>query len=455
MSAELVVLVMCLLFALLLFTGYPVAFVLAGTATLIALAGEVLSRFGINIGVNVNYLGLVLNRIWGVMSDTGLVSVPLFIFMGYMLERSGIAEDLMQALQRVLARVPGGLALAVTLIGVVLAASTGVVGASLILLSTLALRPMLASGYRPYLATGTIMASGCLGILIPPSIMLIVMAEQLVLPVGDLFMAAVFPGLLLGALYAVYIFVHAWLRPQDAPPFARPQDEAVRSAWQSALYLLRALVPPVLLILAVLGSIFFGIATPSEAAGVGALGATVLAAANGKFSLAALREVSETTARTTGFVFAIFLGATCFSVVLVGVNGDRVIGNALTGLSTNPGTVVLFLLFIIFLLGFFLEWIEITLIVLPLIRPVLVNLGIDPVWFAILMAVVLQTAFLSPPVGAALFYVKALSPPGVTLGQIYRGTIPFIAMQLVGAFMVFLWPWLATWLPKLVYAPVK
>jgi tripartite ATP-independent transporter DctM subunit len=453
MSAEVVVIFMCLLFAALLFTGYPVAFVLAGTGTLVALGGEVLARFGINIGVNANYLGLVLYRVWGVMSDTGLVSVPLFIFMGYMLERSGITESLMSSLQRVFARVPGGLALAVTLIGIVLAASTGVVGASLILLSTLALRPMLAANYTPELATGTIMAAGCLGILIPPSIMLIVMAEQLVVPVGDLFMGAVFPGLLLGGLYCVYIFLHAWLRPQDAPPLAASGPPL--PAWQVAIELSRALVPPLGLILAVLGSIFFGIATPSEAAGLGAVGAALLAAANRRLGLSALREIADATARTTGFVFAIFLGATCFSVVLIGVNGDRVIANALTGLSTDPNIVVLVLLLIILLLGFFLEWIEITLIVLPLVRPLIVSLGIDPVWFAILMAVVLQTAFLSPPVGAALFYVKALSPPSVTLGQIYRGTIPFMVMQLVAVGFVFVWPALATWLPKLVYAPFK
>jgi tripartite ATP-independent transporter DctM subunit len=453
MSPEIVVLLMCALFAALLFTGYPVAFVLGGTGMLIAVLGSVLGHFGIQIGVNINYLGLVLNRIWGVMSDTGLVSVPLFIFMGYLLERSGIAESLMEALRRALARTPGGLAIAVTLIGVILAASTGVVGASLIVLSTLALRPMLAAGYRADLATGTIGASGCLGILIPPSIMLIVMAEQMVLPVGDLFMGAVFPGLLLGALYAIYILVRAWLRPQDAP-----RHPAVRDAqppWQLALYLARALVPPVALIVAVLGSIFFGIATPAEAAGVGALGAAILAAANGRLNLAALREVSRTTARTTGFVFAIFLGATCFSVVLVGVGGDRVVGSALSGVSGEPGMVVLFMLFVIFLLGFFLEWIEITLIMMPLMRPVVVSLGIDPVWFSILVAVVLQTAFISPPVGAALFYVKALAPPSVTLRQIYRGTIPFMALQLAGAAIVFAWPWLVTWLPAVAYAPAK
>ncbi len=454
MSPEAVVLLMCAVFAALLFTGYPVAFVLGGTGMLIAVLGSVLGAFGIEIGVNVNYLGLVLNRIWGVMSDTGLVSVPLFIFMGYVLERSGVAESLMAALRRALSRAPGGLAIAVTLIGVILAASTGVVGASLILLSTLALRPMLAAGYRPELATGTIGASGCLGILIPPSIMLIVMAEQMVLPVGDLFMGAVLPGLLLGALYAGYILVRAWVRPQDAPRSAVPED-AAQPAWRLALYLARALVPPVALIVAVLGSIFLGIATPAEAAGVGALGAAVLAALNGRLSLAALREVSESTARTTGFVFAIFLGATCFSVVLVGVRGDQVIGAALGGVSGEAGMLVLFMLFVIFLLGFFLEWIEITLIVMPLMRPVVVALGIDPVWFTILVAIVLQTAFISPPVGAALFYVKALAPPGVTLVQIYRGTIPFMALQLVGAAIVFAWPWLATWLPKLAYAPAK
>jgi tripartite ATP-independent transporter DctM subunit len=454
MTAGGVVVLMGAVFALLLFTGYPVAFVLGGTGMLIAVLGSALSAFGIEIGVNVNYLGLVLNRIWGVMSDTGLVSVPLFIFMGYLLERSGIAESLMDALRRALARTPGGLAIAVTVIGVILAASTGVVGASLILLSTLALRPMLDAGYRAELATGTIGASGCLGILIPPSIMLIVMAEQMVLPVGDLFMGAVLPGLLLGALYAGYVLVRAWLRPQDAPRYT-VAGGARDSTWSLALYLARALVPPLALIVAVLGSIFFGVATPSEAAGVGALGAAALGAANGKLNLATLREVSQATARTTGFVFAIFLGATCFSVVLIGIGGDRVIGAVLSGISGDPETVLLFMLSIIFLLGFFLEWIEITLIVMPLMRPVVVTLGIDPVWFAILVAVVLQTAFLSPPVGAALFYVKALAPPSVTLAQIYRGTIPFMALQLGGAAIVFAWPWLTTWLPKVAYAPTN
>jgi tripartite ATP-independent transporter DctM subunit len=454
MSPEAVVLLMGAIFVALLFTGYPVAFVLGGTGMLIAVLGSVLAALGVDIGVNVNYLGLVLNRMWGVMSDTGLVSVPLFIFMGYVLERSGVADSLMEALRRALARTPGGLAIAVTLIGVVLAASTGVVGASLILLSTVALRPMLAAGYRAEFATGTIGASGCLGILIPPSIMLIVMAEQMVLPVGDLFMGAVLPGLLLGGLYAGYILVRAWLRPQDAPRHVAPED-AAQPAWRLVAYLLRALVPPVALIVAVLGSIFLGIATPAEAAGVGALGAAVVAAANGRLNLAAVRDVSEATARTTGFVFAIFLGATCFSVVLVGVRGDQVIGAALGAVSGDPATVLLFMLLVIFLLGIFLEWIEITLIVMPLMRPVVAALGIDPVWFAILVAVVLQTAFISPPVGAALFYVKALAPPGVSLAQIYRGTIPFMALQLAGAAIVFSWPWLATWLPKLAYAPAR
>jgi tripartite ATP-independent transporter DctM subunit len=274
-----------------------------------------------------------------------------------------------------------------------------------------------------------------------------------VVPVGDLFMAAVFPGLILGGLYALYILIHAWLRPQDAPPLKISEEKT--AAWREALMLLRALVPPLALIIAVLGSIFFGIATPAEAAGVGATGAAVLAALNGKLGFAALRQVSELTARTTAFVFAIFLGATCFSVVLIGVNGDRVIGAALTGLSSDPNRVVLFLLFLIILLGIFLEWIEITLIVLPLIRPILAQLGIDPVWFAVLMALALQSAFLSPPVGAAIFYVKAMSPPQDTLGQIYRGTIPFMSLQVEAVAVVFMWPAIATWLPKLVYAPVK
>ena len=442
------VLLMFATFVALLVTGYPVAFVLAGVGMLFAITGEVLNHYGIDVDADLGFLGLVIDRIYGTMSSYGLVPLPLFIFMGHMLDKSGIAAELLRALQTLLRRVPGGLALAVTLIGVILAASTGIIGASVVLLGTIALPAMLEDRYQPEFAVGVVASAGCLGILIPPSIMLVLMADQMQLAVGDLFLGAVFPGLVLAGLYALYIGGVTLLRPNLAPPRPRRGDE---TAARAALTMARTLLAPFALIFAVLGSIFFGVASPSEAAGVGAGGAGLLALAKRRLDVATLREVSRATARTTSFIFAIFLGATTFSVVLRGLGGDEVIESAITALPLGPTGIVVLLMGLVFLLGFFLDWIEITLIVLPLVEPIAVSLGVDTLWFTILMAMCLQTSFLTPPVGFALFYLKGVAPAEIELGHLYRGIVPFVALQLLGLALLFTWPRLATWLPSVAY----
>ena len=444
------VLLMFASFLALLLSGYPVAFILAGVGVAFALLGELLIAGGFDVDADLFTVGLLVERLYGVMSSYNLVPLPLFVFMGHMLDRSGVATALLRALQLVLGRIPGGLALAVMAIGVILAASTGIIGASVVLLGTLALPAMLEDGYQTELAVGTVASAGCLGILIPPSIMLVLMADQMRLPVGGLFIGAVIPGLLLAGLYFVYIVVVSMLRPELAPPL--PEERRPRvGAFALAVQVARALVPPLFLIVAVLGSIFMGIASPSEAAGVGAAGATLLAFANRSLNLTTLRDVSQRTARTTSFIFAILMGASCFSVVLRGLGGDEVIEAAITGLPFGPSGVVLFLMGLVFLLGFFLDWIEITLIVLPLVYPITRALGIEPLWFTMLMAVCLQTSFLTPPVGPALFYLQGVAPPGVELGHLYRGVVPFVLLQLLGIVILFLWPELVTWLPAVMY----
>lgn len=438
-------------FIALLFTGYPLAFVLGGVAVIFAVTGEILNTwFDVWVDADLGYLRFAVNRIFGVMSSYGLVPVPMFIFMGLMLDKSGIANELLRSLQMLMRRVPGGLALAVTIIGTVLAASTGIIGASVVLLTTLALPTMLKDRYQPELAVGTIAASGCLGILIPPSIMLILMADQMNLSVGDLFMAAVFPGLVLSGLYFLYIGTIAFIRPNVAPPLELAPGEAESTA-EMLVAVARAMIAPSLLIFAVLGSIFFGIASPTEAAGVGAAGATLLAAVNRKLDIATLKDVMYGTAKTSSFIFAAFAGATTFAVVLRGVGGDQVIEEGLLSLPFGPEGILAVMLLVVFLLGFILDWVEITLIVLPLFAPVVPALGFDPVWFTILVAVCLQTSFLTPPVGFALFYLKSVAPPQITVMHLYRGIVPFVMLQLIGLGMVIFFPALATWLPSIAY----
>lgn len=431
-----------------LFAGFPVAFVLGGTGVLFAILGEFLPTIGIKVMAGTNFIGFSSDRIFGSLSNYSLVPIAMFVFMGLMLERSGVAGRLLTAMSRVMHRVPGGLGLSVVLIGLVLAASTGIIGASVVLLATVALPALRRAGYDIPLSLGAVAASGTLGILIPPSIMLIVMGDQLRLSVGDLFMAAVVPGALLALMYALYIVVLCTLRPDIAPKLPPADTEDDKSP---VLELVRALVPPMLLMTAVLGSIFLGIASPTEASGVGALGATILAAADRRLNWQTLKEVCHGTGKTTAFLFALIFGASCFSVVLRGYGGDDVIEGAITGLPFPPEAVLGMVLLVVFLLGFVLDWMEIVLIIAPLTVPVVVGLGFDPLWVAILIAICLQTSFLTPPVGMALFYVKSAAPEDVTTMQIYRGIVPFVILQLLALAAVWLFPALALKLPEIAY----
>ena len=434
-------------FVVLVFTGFPVAWLLGGLAILFTVLGIILEvDFQIPAGVSWNYTSLTVDRVWNVMENWVMVALPMFIFMGLLLDRSGIAGRLMTSCARLLGPVRGGLAIAVTVIGILLAATTGIIGASVVLLTLVGVPAMLKSGYSESLATGTVCAAGTLGILIPPSIMLVLMADRMAMSVGDLFMGAVIPGALLGTLYIIYLVIHGLVRPQDAPA-AQGDPIDLPAVWA----LFKAIVPAAFLILAVLGSIFFGLATPTEAAGVGAAGAMALALLNRALDRKVFVEVLTETTRTTAFIFAIIIGATAYSLVLRGLGGDGLIQRTLLGLPFGPDGIIICILIATFLLGFFLDWIEITLIILPLVAPVVQNLGFDPIWFTIMFAVCLQTSFLTPPVGVAIFYLKGVAPPGIRVTTVYRGVIPFIVLQLLGLVIIYKWHALVTWLPAQAY----
>lgn len=453
------VLLMFMTFIGLLLTGYPVALCLGGTAILFTGVGYLADiYFDAFTGMDLNYFGIVISRIYKTMTNWVLVSLPIFIFMGLMLDKSGIAERLMLSAQELFGKVRGGLAITVTLIGVLLAASTGIVGASVVLLGLLSLPAMLQQGYSKTLALGTVASAGTLGILIPPSIMLVVMGDQLSISVGDLFLGAVVPGLLLAGMYLVFLLGYSYLRPSAAPLAEDRQPISFKTIWRVIVNV----IPPALLIIAVLGSIFAGIATVTEASAVGAVGAVILAVSFRNFSLKVLKDVLYGTFNTTAYIFGIFVGATAFALVLRGLGGDEVIEGALTSLPFGPTGIIFFILFMVFLLGFFLDWVEITLIVLPLLAPVVQSLGIEIdghgvvdnpslVWFVMLVAMALQTSFLTPPVGFSLFYLKGVTPPDVTLGDIYKGVIPFIIIQLIALFIMVFMPELVMWLPAKVY----
>ena len=457
---EILVIAMLVSFVLLLFSGFPVAWVLGGVAVLFTGLGWLADTyFDAITGLDYATLGLAVGRVFAVMDNWVLVAVPLFILMGQTLERAGVAEGMMDSLQQLFGRVRGGLAIAVTLIGVILAAATGIVGASVTLLGVLALPLMLRQGYNTSLAVGTVAGAGCLGILIPPSIMLVIMGDQLSLPVGDLFMGAVLPGLLLAGLYVLYILYRGWREPDAAP---LPAGE---SGVDLALLarLLRDLLPAALLILGVLGSIFAGIATVTEAAGVGAAGALLLALFKGRLDGATLRGILDQSLLTTSYIMAILVAATVFSLVLRELGGDELIASSFAGLDLSPYWLLAVMLLLVFLLGFVLDWIEITLIVLPLLAPVVTGLDLavpgygvveNPslVWFALLVAIALQTSFLTPPVGFALFYLKGVCPPAVRAADLYRGVLPFILLQLLALLLVAVFPSLVTWLPAVTYA---
>ena len=467
---EWLVLIMFITFVFMLFRGIPVAYGLVGVSLIfMILAMFILDPFKESFVGFIEYddtrisyrkMGASAGRFFGgVIKNPVLVALPMFIFMGLMLDQSGVAQRMMKSMQVLFGALRGGLALSVMLIGIILAASTGVVGASVVLLGVMGLPAMMEQGYSKPMATGTIAASGTLGILIPPSIMLVIMSDQLAISLGDLFMGALFPGLLLGGLYIAYIIIFGLISPKSMPiPENREQITP-----KIIFDVLLSVLPPMSLILVVLGSIFFGFATPTEASGLGALGALLLATLNRKLTFKVFKDVMRQTLNTSGYIVGIFIAANFFAYVLRLYGGDEIIKHMIAGSFEDPYMIVVFILFIVFLLGFLLDWIEITLIIMPLVLPVVEGLSLavngfgvvdnpQVVWFAILVAVTLQTSFLTPPVGFALFYLKGVCPPGVTLAHIYRGVIPFVLLQVLGLIIVFQIPALVTWLPAVAYA---
>ncbi|MDG1458031.1 MAG: TRAP transporter large permease subunit [Pseudoprimorskyibacter sp.] len=435
--------VVCLLVGI--FSGYPVAFVLGGIGIIFAFIGGLPFIF-LKIGVSRIYAGVIENWL--------LLAVPLFVFMGAMLDKSGLAQNLLYSLERALGRKRGGLAISVALLGIIMAASTGIVGASVVMLSTLALPIMLREKYKPELAVGTIAASGTLGILIPPSIMLVLVGDILQISVGELFLGAIVPGLVLGSLYIAYIVYVALTKPNDAPVSTQMPAEG-----SLVMALLRDLFAPLILILTVLGSIATGTATPTEAAGLGAICAMILAAINRRLTFDTLSNCVRETGNTSAMILGVLVGATIFGMVFKGLKGDKMIENAILFFDLGPYGTLGILLLLIFIMGFFLEWVEISFIVLPLFAPIVADLdfglGISReaqlLWFAMLVAVNLQTSFLTPPFGYSLFYVKGVAPPEITIRMIYKGIIPFVCLQLVGLALLIIWPDLVLWAPDTVF----
>ena len=454
---EWIALLMFVTVVLLLLVGFPVAFSLGGTALLFALGGVA------GGGFEAAFLSGMPSRMFGIMTNETLVAVPLFVFMGITLERARIAEELLETLSAMFGALRGGLGISVTLVGMLLAASTGIVGATVVTMGLLSLPTMLKRGYSPEIATGTICASGTLGQIIPPSIILVMLGDVMssayqqaqlaqgnfspeTVSVGDLFAGAIVPGLLLVLLYVVYLVVTAVFRPDSMPAHDRTAEEHV-----SAGQVLKAIAPPLILIFAVLGSILGGFATPTEAAGVGASGALLIAMQRRGLSLERLQEIMRGTLRISSMVFMILIGASVFSLVFRGYGGDDGVQTILAALPGGMIGAVLVVMLVMFLLGFVLDFIEITFVVVPIVAPVLLTMGLDPVWLGVMIAINLQTSFLTPPFGFALFYLRGVAPPEVTTGQIYRGVIPFVGIQVVALLILAIFPDLVTWLPDLLY----
>ncbi len=418
----------------LLLLGYPVAFTLGAVSLLFG---------GVLLGLD--FFALLPLRIWGIMTNFTLLAVPLFVFMGIVLEKSGLAEELLETMSRLFGQLRGGMGVSIVLVGALLAATTGVVGATVVTMAVIALPVMLRHGYKPELATGAIAASGTLGQIVPPSIVLILLGDIIGVPVGKLFMAAVTPGLVLITLFILYILLVAKWRPEVAPALPKKDGDGPLLP-----QVIKSLLPPLALIFAVLGSIFFGVASPTESAAVGALGAMLLAAVHRRLNLKNLRSAMRSTTRMTSMVFLILIGATAFGLVFSGLGGDDLVHELMTSLPGGQWGFLLVSMLIIFILGFFLDFIEISFIVVPILAPIAIYLGVDPLWFAVLIALNLQTSFLTPPFGFSLFYLKAAAPPEVRMPQIYRGILPFVAIQLAGLAMVALFPQIALWLPALM-----
>jgi tripartite ATP-independent transporter DctM subunit len=456
LSLALFALVVCALLA-----GFPVAFTLAGVSLLFASVTAALGLF------DMSYLEALPSRVFGTMNNETLIAVPLFVFMGLVLEKARIADDLLETLGLMFGRVRGGLAVSVILVGALLAASTGIVGATVVTMGLLSLPVMLRHGYDPRVATGTICASGTLGQIIPPSIILVLLGDVLssayqqaqllqgnyspdTVSVGDLFVGSLLPGFALVGLYIAYLLIKAWLHPASMPALERGHLPTETPA-QLARRLAGALVVPLLLVLAVLGSILAGLATPTEAAAVGAVGALALALLRRSIGFARLRDVMRGTVRLSSMVFLILIGASVFSLVFRGLGGDDLIHRLLMDLPGGKAGALFAVMAVLFLLGFIIDFIEITYIVVPIVAPVLLAMGIDPVWLGIMIAMNLQTSFLTPPFGFALFYLRGVAPPTVTTADIYRGAMPFVLLQLAMLVVLALWPELATWLPGVVY----
>ncbi len=439
---------------LLLLLGYPVALSLGGTALIAAAIGIATNTF------DASFLMATPNRLFGIISNQTLIAVPLFVLMGVILEKSRIAENLLDAMSRLFGRLPGGLGISVTLVGMLMAASTGIVGATVVTMGLMSLPSMLKARYDPSLATGTICATGTLGQIIPPSIALVLLGDVLsnayqqaqlnqgifnpkTISVGDLFAGAIIPGLLLVTMYLLYIISIALIKPERAPALEEAEPVSLKE-------LILSIAPPLILIAAVLGSILRGVATPTEAAAVGALGALIIALLNRSLDLSQLILASQSATKTTAMVFFILIGASIFSLVFRGFGGEAIVH----GLFAHLGGVVtatIIVMLVIFLLGFILDFIEITFVVVPIVGPVLLSMGLDPVWLGVMIAMNLQTSFLTPPFGFALFYLRGVVPDSITTLQIYKGVIPFIIIQLIMLLVLAWQPWLATWLPGLLF----
>ena len=457
--AEIIPLLMFVVVCLVLMAGYPVALSLSGTALIFALAGYVTGYF------DMAFLHALPNRLFGTIKNTTLIAVPLFVFMGVMLEKSRLSEDLLDSMADLFRGFRSGLGLSVVIVGALLAASTGIVGATVVTMGLMSLPTMLKRGYSASQATGIICATGTLGQIIPPSIALVLLGDILstayqqaqlsagvytpkIVSIGDLFVGAIIPGLILVVLYSFYVLL--FVKPSGAIVAA---DDGIAQplVGERLSRAMRNLLPPIFLIVAVLGSILSGAATPTEAAGVGAFGATLLAMFRGQLSIARLREVAQTTTEVTSMVFLILIGAAVFSLVFRGFGGEELVEQFFTTLPGGLVAATVLVMVVIFLLGFVLDFIEITFVVVPIVGPVLLAMGLDPVWLGVMIAINLQTSFLTPPFGFALFYLRGVAPPSVATEDIYRGVVPFIMIQLLLMLMLSLWPTLATWLPAEIY----